>query len=136
LKAQTLKDVVEIRLGEKVRLYVPWTCRVVGNVYAEDQRISLGSLASCPEKQIVIRFADDHPKWDRVQWVGADRLSQAIQIEEVQDTMSASYICLKVHVDQSKLASLPKGYLFGRVTLYQNGLTDEDAVPILIDGFK
>jgi hypothetical protein len=39
-------------------------------------------------------------------------------------------------VDRSKLTHLPEGYLFGRVTLYENRPSDEEAIAVLIDGFN
>jgi hypothetical protein len=136
LTPQRLRDLVEIRIAEKVRLYVPWTCRIVGDVYAQEQRVSLGSLDSGPEKEIRIWFAKGHPRWDRVQWTDGGGLSQALRIEPAPVNPNEHGIRMTVEVDRSQLARLPAGYLFERLTFYENAPTDEEAVSILIDGFN
>jgi hypothetical protein len=132
-KVGVLRDLVRVTLAPNVNVHIPLSCRVVGDVYAEVQRINLGNLASSEPAYLSVHFANGRPRWKQVKWSMSGYLSEAVTIEQVPPEPDAG-VRLKMTVNPAKLGRLPKGYLISRATLYQNEPTDDDAITVLIDG--
>ena len=109
---------------------------MVEDVYTEEKRISFGSIETSQPLAIPLRFARNHPAWGQVKWRCNGPLSEALVVEASPAESSATSIHVQATVDRSKIDHLPKGYLFARVTLYQNEPTDADAVTVLVDGLN
>lgn len=130
-----LRDLLEISLRDGSKLYVPLACRIVGDVYVQQEIIHLGKLKSCPTKNLDILFAGNVARWSNVQWNETGLLQQCLDIRRV-DSDQPREVRIILSVDSTKLSALPKGYLFCRLTLYQHQPTDPEAVTVLVDGFN
>lgn len=136
LKIGILRELIKIRLGNDVELYMPITCRIVGNVYVGAEIIHLGNLTKTSPKEFAIYFTDKTEAWPDLKWDIKGYLSDAIIIREDDSGRTNSHIGLTLDVNQPRLSSLPKGYVFCRIKLYQNRPTDDDVVSVLVDGFN
>ncbi|MFB0524501.1 MAG: DUF1573 domain-containing protein [Phycisphaerae bacterium] len=136
LKTGILREFIIVKLAEDVRLFMPIICRIVGDVYSTEQMINMGTLSDSALKECSIYFTNDTRPWEDIKWTAKGYLSDAIVISRQQAKSTGSCIRLTLSVDQSKLARLPKGYLFCRIQFYRNKPTNEDKVSVLVDGFN
>jgi hypothetical protein len=131
LKQGRLQDLLEIVLCDGSKAYIPILCRLVGDVYLEEELIHLGQLTPSLERRLRICFTDRAKLWNAVHREGAGLLYEAIVIRETGDTR-ADDIPLTVSVDQARLSQLPPGYLFCRVRLYDD--PNDAGLSVFIDG--
>lgn len=131
-----IKEFIRVKLTDDVELVVPIIFRIVGDVYTAEQMINLGILSKGISKELSIYFTYDTKVWKDIKWDAKGYLSEAIVIKEDKNKHTDSCIRLTLGVNQSKLSRLPKGYLFCRISFYQNEPTDDDIVSVLIDGFN
>jgi hypothetical protein len=128
-----LRDLLCISLRDGSKLYLSIVCRIVGNVYLEQDEIHLGELACSPERSLPILFSDGTKVWDGVHWEATGFLRDAIAIQDERREQGTG-ILLRLSIDRAKLSTLPKGYLFGRVRVY-NEISDAPLY-VFIDGFN
>lgn len=136
LKTGSLKDVIRIQLADNVGLEIPIRCLIVGNVYTIEKIIHFGNLSDSTPKKSAIHFTNNAEVWTDVKWNVSGYLSDAVVISEDKSGRTDSRIVLTLAIDQSKLNSLPKGYVFCRISFSQKQPTGDDAISILVDGFN
>jgi hypothetical protein len=117
-------------------LYIPIISRIVGDAYTIEQRISFGPLLNSSSKEVTIDFTNNTQAWKDIKWSVNGSLSKGIIVSLDKSKCTDSRIVVTLSAKQSMLGNLPKGYLFSHVTFYQNELTDEEAVSILVDGYN
>lgn len=135
-KTGIMKELLRVKLTDDVELVVPIIFRIVGDVYPSEQMINLGTLSNSISKELTIFFTNGTNTWENIKWSAKGYLSKAIVIKEDRNKRTDSRIRLTLSVNQSKLSRIPKGYLFCRISFYQNEPTDDDVVSVLIDGFN
>ena len=135
VKTGLLRELIRITLADDVRLDIPISCRIVGDVYGVEDIIHLGHLSNCTPKEFTINFVDNARVWSDLRWDTKGYLSGALAIRHEEIVRTESHIGVTLAVDQSRLSSLPEGYVYCRIRFYQNGATDE-AVNLLVDGFN
>lgn len=135
LKIGMLTEILRIKLADEVGLEIPISCRIVGDVYATERSIHFGNLSDNTPKRFTIRFANNAGVWPELRWDIKGYLSSTIAIRREEIVRTDSQIRVILAVDQSRLASLPQGYVFCRVKFFQAGATDE-AVSLMVDGFN
>lgn len=136
VKTGNIKETVKIQLFKDILLYIRFSCLIVGDIYTNEQKISFGTLADCTDKEVLINFTNNTKVWDNIKWSIDGDLSSVIIANTEKDRNNDSTIIVKLSIDKSKINNLPKGYLFSRITFYQNETTKENAVYLLVDGFN
>jgi hypothetical protein len=136
LGAGTLRDYVIVKLAPRVSVHVSLTCRVVGNVYADPERICLGDLSSSEPASLSVHFVGDYPRWKQVRWRASGPLSSALAIDELLSQPDTTTTSFRIAADPSKLCKLGKGYSFARLTLHENEPTENETVTVIVDGFN
>jgi hypothetical protein len=131
-----VRDTIRIGLAERVQLFVPITCRVVGDTYPAPQHITFPTIGASQPISTSVFFANGHPTWKQMKWVSSGPLSDALTIESGPVEPNATAIGVKVSIDAPKTTQLSKGYLFAHVTFYENDPTETDAVNVLVDGLN
>jgi len=136
LKTGSLREVIRIKLADDVGLEIPISCLIVGDVYAKEKIIHFGNLSDSTPKKFTIYFTNNAEIWPEVKWNVSGYLSDAVVITEDKSGRTDSRIVLTLAIDQSKLNSLPKGYVFCRISFFQKQPTGDDVISILVDGFN
>jgi hypothetical protein len=136
LKAGSLRDIVRIRLKQNVGIEIPIECLVVRDVYTMERIIHFDNLTESKPKKFTIHFTNNAHVWPDVKWNVAGYLSDAIKITEEQNERTDSSITLTLAVDKFKPDSIPKGYVFCRISFFQKEPTDDEVVTLLVDGFN
>lgn len=136
LKIGVLRELIKLKLEDDVRLFIPITCRIVGDAFAEEPIIHFGNLYDSESGKCIIHFIDDSKTWKDIKWEAKGYLSNAIVVRKEDGLFSYSPIRLMLDINKSTLNSLPVGYVFCRIKFFQDQSTDEDFVNILLDGFN
>ena len=128
-----MQDTLEIRLADGSGLYVPIVCRIVGDVYVDQQIIHLGKLARSPEHKLHVLFADNAKRWKATHWEGAGLLYDAIAVHDAR-VEQATDLTLILTVDQTRVSRLPQGYIFCKMRLFEN--PHDPGLTVFIDGYN
>lgn len=133
LEPGRLQDTLEIRLADGSGVYVPVVCRIVGDVYVDQQIIHLGKLAGSPERRLRVHFAGNVKRWTAAHWEGAGLLYDAIAVHDANAERTAG-IGLILTVDQTKVLRLPQGYVFCKMRFFEN--PQDPGLTVFIDGYN
>jgi len=136
LKTGVLRDIVRIKLADNVGLEIPIQCLIVRDVYAMERMIHFGNLSDVKTKKFTIHSTNNAEVWPDVKWNVSGYLSDAVVISEDKSGRTDSRIVLTLAIDQSKLNSLPKGYVFCRIGFFHKQPTDDEVISVLVDGFN
>ena len=136
LKIGALRDGIRIKLADNVGVEIPISCRIVGDVYAKERIIHFGDFSDSTPKKFTIHSINDSKIWPDVKWNVSGYLSDAVVITKDDNESTNSFIGLTLAVNQSKLNSLPRGYVFCRIEFFQKQPTDNEVISILLDGFN
>jgi len=132
-----LSDTVVAEFGDGSRCYVPITFRSVGDVYGETLTIPIGRVSGSQiTKSFRIHFANGRKLWEQVEWEADGQFAGGLNIEEDSTKKRTDSLDLLVEIDASTLLAMERGFISSNIIFFENDPNDEDAVRLLVYGYK
>lgn len=130
------RDIIIVKFTDGLKLTIPISYRIVGDIYPDIYGIDLGRLddVSLGGKEVKIFCKNISKLQPDLNWSVNGILSNVLVINKLKLAGQNPFYILNFNVNKAELDTLPKGFVYCRVKIFKNQPTDKDAIDILVYG--